>query len=268
MGRTPWQTFCWFVSLLSVGFILAWYFGAIAWFFTHYKAPETLAVSAFVTGTFLLAFVCSGFLGARALQQEMDASGNIADKLSASNVDHEEFVRRILTEANNGPSHIRGLLRNIHRFVSYRSQKEINAQLLVDAYAGRLFQPIHIMERRRSLLFVLGLLGTILGIVYALASATSVGIPQTPEDFREFGFVVLGGLGIAYTSSLFGMGGALVLQLLGNRFETFATNIEEEVSVSIESILLVAARPTFSLDKPIRSIDEEKYNEMEASISR
>ncbi|PIR82265.1 hypothetical protein COU20_03880 [Candidatus Kaiserbacteria bacterium CG10_big_fil_rev_8_21_14_0_10_59_10] len=238
---SPWHTYCWLTALLAAATFIVVQQGVVAWFLEHFSSPITLSVSAAMLLVFATVFFAVGAPAGKMLHREYLALADIEDKLAAPNVDSREVVRKILAESYNGPTVTRSTLRMLSKFLSYRSQscRPVDKELLIDLYEEKIMGPVSVIEHYRQLLFYLGLLGTVGGVIYALAVGT---IPQTAEEVRMFSFTTLEGLGVSYTSTFFGMGGAVVLYLLVGRYERWVNEISWTLRVLLEEILIIVER--------------------------
>ena len=62
-----------------------------------------------------------------------------------------------------------------------------------------------------TLLFLLGIFGTVIGIVLSFSAQQN---PVTPEEVKVFGVNILSGMGLAYMTSAVGIGGSVTLYWL------------------------------------------------------
>ena len=103
-----------------------------------------------------------------------------------------------------------------------KSLSTISMTSLLDSISSRLDEAREITRYLTGLLIFLGLLGTFWGLLATINSvqATIQGLVETSDTTALFGNLVKGlqaplaGMGTAFSSSLFGLGGALVLGFL------------------------------------------------------
>ena len=123
-----------------------------------------------------------------------------------------------------------------------KSLSTISMTSLLDSISSRLDEAREITRYLTGLLIFLGLLGTFWGLLATINSvqATIQGLVETSDTTALFGDLVAGlqaplaGMGTAFSSSLFGLGGALVLGFLdlqtGQAQNRFYNELEEWLS--------------------------------------
>jgi hypothetical protein len=141
---------------------------------------------------------------------------------------------------------------------------------ILDSIATRLDESRDIARYLTGLLVFLGLLGTFWGLLETVGSIGKV--IQTLEVGGEAGTIFenlksglaapLGGMGIAFSSSLFGLAGSLVLGFLdlqaGQAQNRFYTDLEDWLSTTVRDLHSsesAAAAPTWMLDQFTTAIE-------------
>ena len=119
---------------------------------------------------------------------------------------------------------------------------------LLDSIATRLDEARDLSRYMTGLLIFLGLLGTFWGLIETVGSVGKVVETLRPggdagsvfETLREGLAAPLGGMGIAFSSSLFGLAGSLVLGFLdlqmGQAQNRFYTDLEDWLSTTVHDI--------------------------------
>ncbi len=122
----------------------------------------------------------------------------------------------------------------------------ITLRSVLDSIGGRLDESREISRYLTSLLVFLGLLGTFWGLIETVSSIGTVieKLPSSGENTALFDELKrslaapLGGMGIAFSSSLFGLGGSLTLGFLdlqaGQAQSRFFYEVEEWLSSSVQ----------------------------------
>ena len=233
----------WFTVLLIIASYEVVDQGIFEWFLEHFSSPVTLTVSAGMVLIFFAVYLFLGLPVGWMLQQEYVAVAKLEEELAAAKGSAAAVVRRVLSEQYNGPAIAKSTFRRLGKFLSYGSNRPLDADMLAVYYEDHLRDKLDSLEHYRQLLFHLGLLGTVGGVVYALASGT---IPQTAEEVRAFSLTTLEGLGVSYTSTFFGMGGALILFLLGGRYEKWAAETCSTQREFLEEVLLIVESKQYS----------------------
>jgi hypothetical protein len=129
-----------------------------------------------------------------------------------------------------------------------KSLTPLNQRALLDSFEARLYEGREILRYLAGLLVFLGLLGTFWGLLETVRSIGGViGTMHTSggesgalfEDLKTGLAAPLAGMGISFSSSLFGLAGSLVLGFLdlqvGRAHARFATEVEELVGVDSSS---------------------------------
>jgi hypothetical protein len=149
----------------------------------------------------------------------------------------------------------------------------ISTQLMrgiLDSIATRLDEARDLSRYMTGLLIFLGLLGTFWGLIETVGSVGKVVETLKPggdsasvfETLREGLAAPLGGMGIAFSSSLFGLAGSLVLGFLdlqtSQAQNRFYTDLEDWLSTTVQDI---SAEPVPAAAAPLSS-------DMKAAIDR
>lgn len=141
---------------------------------------------------------------------------------------------------------------------------------ILDSIATRLDEARDLSRYLTGLLIFLGLLGTFWGLIETVGSVGKVvdtlkpgGDPASVfETLREGLAAPLGGMGIAFSSSLFGLAGSLVLGFLDLQMSQaqnrFYTDLEDWLSTTVQDI---SAEPAGSGSAPLSG-------DMKAAIER
>jgi hypothetical protein len=124
-----------------------------------------------------------------------------------------------------------------------KSLTPLNQRALLDSFEARLYEGREILRYLAGLLVFLGLLGTFWGLLETVRSIGGViGTMHTSgsesgalfEDLKSGLAAPLAGMGISFSSSLFGLAGSLVLGFLdlqvGRAHARFATEVEDRLS--------------------------------------
>ena len=122
----------------------------------------------------------------------------------------------------------------------------LNQRALLDSFEGRLYESREILRYLAGLLVFLGLLGTFWGLLETVRSIGGViGAMRTAggesgtlfEDLKTGLAAPLAGMGISFSSSLFGLAGSLVLGFLdlqvGRAHARFATEVEDRLATRV-----------------------------------
>jgi hypothetical protein len=141
---------------------------------------------------------------------------------------------------------------------------------ILDSIATRLDEARDLSRYMTGLLIFLGLLGTFWGLIETVGSVGKVVETLKPggdsasvfETLREGLAAPLGGMGIAFSSSLFGLAGSLVLGFLdlqtSQAQNRFYTDLEDWLSTTVQDI---SAEPVPAAAAPLSS-------DMKAAIDR
>jgi len=143
----------------------------------------------------------------------------------------------------------------------------ISAQAMrafLDSLAMRLDEARDISRYLTGLLVFLGLLGTFWGLIETVGSVGNIinslkvgGSPDTVFDALKEGLAApLGGMGISFSSSLFGLAGSLILGFLdlqtSQAQNRFYTNVEDWLATTVQDLgavgNLAASVPTAVMD--------------------
>jgi hypothetical protein len=131
---------------------------------------------------------------------------------------------------------------------------------ILDSIAMRLDEARDLSRYLTGLLIFLGLLGTFWGLIETVGSVGKVVDTLKPggdsasvfETLREGLAAPLGGMGIAFSSSLFGLAGSLILGFLDLQMSQaqnrFYTNLEDWLSTTVHDI---SAEPAASVSAPV-----------------
>jgi hypothetical protein len=124
-----------------------------------------------------------------------------------------------------------------------KSLTPLNQRALLDSFEARLYEGREILRYLAGLLVFLGLLGTFWGLLETVRSIGGViGTMHTSgsesgalfEDLKSGLAAPLAGMGISFSSSLFGLAGSLVLGFLdlqvGRAHTRFATEVEDRLA--------------------------------------
>ena len=126
---------------------------------------------------------------------------------------------------------------------------------ILDSIAMRLDEARDLSRYLTGLLIFLGLLGTFWGLIETVGSVGKVVDTLKPggdsasvfETLREGLAAPLGGMGIAFSSSLFGLAGSLILGFLDLQMSQaqnrFYTNLEDWLSTTVHDISAEPAAP-------------------------
>jgi hypothetical protein len=127
-----------------------------------------------------------------------------------------------------------------------KSLTPLNQRALLDSFEARLYEGREILRYLAGLLVFLGLLGTFWGLLETVRSIGGViGAMHTSggesgalfEDLKSGLAAPLAGMGISFSSSLFGLAGSLVLGFLdlqvGRAHARFATEVEDRLAQRI-----------------------------------
>src|SRR5580704_12634989 len=127
-----------------------------------------------------------------------------------------------------------------------KSLTPLNQRALLDSFEARLYEGREILRYLAGLLVFLGLLGTFWGLLETVRSIGGViGTMHSSggeggtlfEDLKTGLAAPLAGMGISFSSSLFGLAGSLVLGFLdlqvGRAHARFATEVEDRLAARI-----------------------------------
>lgn len=210
-----------FLTALSV---YAVHLGAIDWFLAKFSDMGTQASALGIMGVFLYGYAVSHGTAYRIAKNEAAIQFVLSVLGEKFSVDEKiKHAAELLTAV---PKRFKGTAVFL-MFQDLLERKQVLAALrspassvpvplmqeLFDAYVEAGYDRV---ERIRLILFYLGLLGTVIGIVLALAGQ---GVPGTPEEAKLFSFGMMKGMGLAYITSMVGMSGALVLYFLQGMLE-------------------------------------------------
>jgi len=125
----------------------------------------------------------------------------------------------------------------------------LNQRALLDSFEGRLYESREILRYLAGLLVFLGLLGTFWGLLETVRSIggvigamhTAGGESSTLFDDLKTGLAApLAGMGISFSSSLFGLAGSLVLGFLdlqvGRAHARFASEVEDRLATRVSLV--------------------------------
>jgi hypothetical protein len=141
---------------------------------------------------------------------------------------------------------------------------------ILDSIATRLDEARDLSRYMTGLLIFLGLLGTFWGLIETVSSVGKVVETLKPggdsasvfESLREGLAAPLGGMGIAFSSSLFGLAGSLVLGFLdlqtSQAQNRFYTDLEDWLSTAVHDISL----------EPAPAVSAPLSTDMKAAIER
>jgi membrane associated rhomboid family serine protease len=138
---------------------------------------------------------------------------------------------------------------------------------ILDSIATRLDEARDLSRYMTGLLIFLGLLGTFWGLIETVSSVGKVVESLKPggdagtvfESLREGLGAPLGGMGIAFSSSLFGLAGSLVLGFLdlqtSQAQNRFYTDLEDWLSTTVRDIGAETVAPQAAVASPAISND-------------
>ena len=130
-----------------------------------------------------------------------------------------------------------------------KSLTPLNQRSLLDSFETRLYESREILRYLAGLLVFLGLLGTFWGLLETVGSIGRViGAMHTSgsetgtlfDDLKTGLAAPLGGMGISFSSSLFGLAGSLILGFLdlqvGRAHARFAAEVEDRLATRVSLV--------------------------------
>ncbi len=159
----------------------------------------------------------------------------------------------------------------------------ISAQTMrafLDSLATRLDEARDISRYLTGLLVFLGLLGTFWGLIETVGSVGSIinglkvgGDPDTVFEALKEGLAApLGGMGISFSSSLFGLAGSLVLGFLdlqtSQAQNRFYTNLEDWLATTVQDPALSGAAGSPSSDATLDALTQLRQSLGEAGSNK
>ncbi|MEA3464532.1 MAG: biopolymer transporter ExbB [Thermodesulfobacteriota bacterium] len=211
-----------FIYLIIVGAVLAFLYPTLKSAFMVNWGFNLVIVGAFVIG--------AGINMLQVLQLEPEVSWIKKFRTGAMGLSVAQPPRLL----NSLTNHLTGVHRN------HFSLSALSLQTVLDGIRGRLDEAREISRYMISLLIFLGLLGTFWGLLRTIGDvgqiigALEVGTDNIPlffENLKQSLQKPLQGMGTAFSSSLFGLGGSLVLGFLdiqaGHAQNRFFNEMEE-----------------------------------------
>ena len=222
-----------FTVLLIVLVLMGWQYGFFAWAYERFSEPKILVASIFLLCIFLWAYIVIGYKAALQLYRDDQHLRYLEECLIHSPEDGVATARRILDEfyARRNERAVKNS--TVCRFVASLAERirvtrkvktfePVNRSMFQDYFEAELTRNLAILEKFQWVLFNVGFLGTLVGIILALAVQS---IPANVEQIREFSFGILSGAGLAYTTSALGIGGGHILFGLHGSIDEGATDI-------------------------------------------
>jgi len=107
----------------------------------------------------------------------------------------------------------------------------------VDHFETLLYKPIKGLEQGKELLITIGILGTVFGILYGLASGDASAL-VTAEAVQQYSVNALQGVSVSYITTLIALFGALIVYYLRIGYQSVADQMVSEFGVLLERELL------------------------------
>ena len=202
------------------------------WFFEKFGTPQTLIGSLLIISVFLRSYVIVGYRATKEVYRNELVIRILERELSQKHPsDRSAAVLTLLTfrERLLGDGRVVVVEKMWKRLTRYFEQSKVvkNSHLFrpepyCEALRNDIISMIIPLHRSSATLFRLGLLGTVVGVILALATQQ---IPTNPEESKTFSMVMLQGLGLAYTTTFFGMAGSLLPYLLATWLEDVASDL-------------------------------------------
>ncbi len=195
------------------------------------KNPQVIGASIFMMLVFIVCYVRAHNV---ALRLAYDEASVMKLQLLFSRCGEDlHSEQKIVAQVTAGEgighrkSRIRTMLLSLGTRFSVAKRHFVAEPINQDAFHGDVEAGINgdieQLDSMQMLLFLLGFLGTVAGILWALVGQSS---PVTAAEVEQFNFRMLSGMGTAYVTSVFGLGGGTLLFILKTFvFEVHARSI-------------------------------------------
>jgi len=224
---TAYRSF-WVITAILLSLVLFGYDqGMLAWFLEKFSGTGVRVGSAIILGIFLFGFGVIGHRAGLRLSHDEEATSRLEQLIPAGMPDDGkvEVVRGLLKEGLNGLNEtavgkcLIALGERVRTMIALNTTEPVSRGLFQDDFENRLADEIDLLEAIRTLLFFIGLLGTVVGIIIALVGQI---IPSTPDETKLFSFNMIQGMGLAYVTTMLGISSGVVLYILETIYKMHA----------------------------------------------
>lgn len=230
------------------------------------SGPLARGATALIIGVFILGYFLYGLPTALRLSRERGALRIIEKKIPDAEAEPTAQARAVLSlmsDAASGNTLPRGVVlqtfKNLHdrvwRDIGLDRQGEINRGTLQGEFNEENERGMRSMAGFVTLLISLGLLGTMVGILLMMVGQE---IPVTADESRQFSFTILSGLSLSVSTSVCGIGSAIIMVLLRAILEGEKHSIDEGFKILMFNTLFpIIHSPRFrDLQQHEKSEDE------------
>lgn len=235
----------WFITALLVGAtIYAVSEGLIGWALAKFPELQGQLISVLILAIFLYAYAFEGYLAARLLLVNDQATGSVTrgeQSPLVGGTEVQSILRRAMYLRSAGTQKGQTDFSVLFNLMSERFDSSITAALVR-------------IDTIRVFLFFAGLLFTVIGIVQGFASQQ---YPTNPEEAKLFSFTIIKALGLAYLPATECLGSTLILFVLSNTLQSQAAMLKErfdEMLYNVTFIGVLAVEGQLSQD-PHREIE-------------
>ncbi|QQG38290.1 MAG: MotA/TolQ/ExbB proton channel family protein [Candidatus Kaiserbacteria bacterium] len=240
-------SFCYLtIAALVVAVILAYENQFLDWFLASFPDRMTFATAGALTGVilgvvFFLAFPAAGLLSEeRAVIDGFERMRAGAEPVVF--VRHLFGSRAVREHHSRAGSVILALKEHVETCQTLGMRPLLGTTEVVEEFGTRLEALFARLAWARTLLVSLGLFGTIVGIVMAMTAQRDM--PVTPEETKQYLFLLYHGMGVVYISAVLGWGGAIWLFL----FEAVLQRQADEVSADFWKLTASFIMPVIQSD--------------------
>lgn len=208
-------------TVLAMGAALFFESEGLSWFLERYQDAVTRQSVAAMVFIFVALYV---FVGGGA----------------AISIRREQRSLRDLCEGCQGKvwsPFLGSVLDDVDECLTISSERKMKVDPFLDAYDQKIHEPVSALRRSEKLLVKLGLLGTVIGIAVGF-SVPSSDVLTDSDAAQRFSFEALGGIGLALTTTMVGLSGSLVMNLLRSGYESKVEGMTSDFGIYLEALLL------------------------------
>ncbi len=222
LNLNPWQRFLVVSSVLAIGIAFLVSHGGLSWYLAQYSDLVTIWSSCIIVAIIMLIFIFQGGVGAYRIQLEQRALRALREQGFQAIIPH---------------SHLSQVLTHVQDCMSIQSNRKMKVDPFVDHFETLLYKPIKGLEQGKELLITIGILGTVFGILYGLASGDASAL-VTAEAVQQYSVNALQGVSVSYITTLIALFGALIVYYLRIGYQSVADQMVSEFGVLLERELL------------------------------